>query len=130
MTVGMLGVAVLYVEGLRMNRTSLLRTMAVGLTSDMADRIRANSEVPASYAGTGPGTNNNCVNGIATCAPAQQAQDDWFWWWNDITTHMPTGVAANIDVVAVGDLNRYEITLSWPEPGQVQPVSYTLPIQL
>jgi type IV pilus assembly protein PilV len=130
MTVGMLGVAVLYVEGLRMNRTSIFRTLAVGLTSDMADRIRANSEVPASYAGAGPGDNNNCVNGIATCTAAQQAEDDWFWWWNDITTHLPAGVEANIDVVAVGNLNRYEIRLSWAEPGQVQLVSYTLPFQL
>ncbi|NND37812.1 MAG: type IV pilus modification protein PilV [Gammaproteobacteria bacterium] len=130
MTVGMLGVAVLYVEGLRMNRTSILRTLAVGLTSDMADRIRANSEVPASYAGAGPGNNNNCVNGIATCTAAQQAEDDWFWWWNDVTTHLPAGVEANINVVGVGNLNRYEISLSWAEPGQAQLVSYTLPIQL
>lgn len=130
MTVGMLGVAVLYVEGLRMNRTSILRTLAVGLTSDMADRIRANSQVPANYAGAGPGNNNNCVNGIATCTAAQQAEDDWFWWWNDVTTHLPAGVEANIDVIAVGNLNRYEISLSWAEPGQVQLVSYTLPIQL
>ena len=130
MTVGMLGVAVLYVEGLRMNRTSIYRTLAVGLASDMADRIRANSQVPANYAGNGPGTNNNCVNGVPICTEAEQAEDDWFWWLQDVQTALPTGVAAQINVVGVGTMNRYEISLAWPEPGEVAPVTYMMPIQL
>lgn len=130
MTVGMLGVAVLYVEGLRMNRTSIYRTLAVSLTADMADRIRANSEVPVSYAGNGPGANNSCVNGIPVCTEAEQAADDWFWWLRDVSSNLPTGVVAQIDVVGVGTMNRYEISISWPEPGQPAPISYMLPIQL
>jgi len=130
MTVGMLGVAVLYVEGLRMNRTSIHRTLAVALASDMADRIRANDQVPAGYAGTGPGANNNCVNGAAPCSPVQQAQDDWFWWNRDMNDHLPLGAQANIEVVGVGNLNRYEISISWPETGQPGPASYRLPFQL
>lgn len=132
MTVGMLGVAVLYVEGLRLNRTSIYRTLAVSLTADMADRIRANSVVPGSYAGAGPGTDNGCVNGIPLCTPEQQADDDWFWWFGDAQTHLPAGVAAEIAVEAVpgSTMNRYEISLSWAEPGQLDPVTYTLPIQL
>lgn len=130
MTVGMLGVAVLYVEGLRMNRTSIYRTLAVGLAADMADRIRANRNVPATYAGTGPGANNNCVNGVPTCTAAEQAEDDWFWWLQDVTTALPAGVDAEIDLVGVGNMNRYEISLSWPEPGQPAPITYMLPIQL
>lgn len=130
MTVGMLGVAVLYVEGLRMNRTSIHRTLALGLASDMADRIRANDQTPAGYAGVGPGANNNCVNGPAPCSPAEQAQDDWFWWSRDMRGHLPAGTQANIEVVGVGNLNRYEISISWPETGQPGPASYVLPIQL
>ncbi|MFQ5635594.1 MAG: type IV pilus modification protein PilV [Gammaproteobacteria bacterium] len=130
LTVGMLGVAVLYVEGLRLNRTSIYRTTAVGLTADMADRIRANRQVPAGYAGTGPGTDNNCVNGAAACTPAQQAADDWYWWWRDVGAHLPAGTVADIAIEAVGNMDRYEITLTWPETGQRQSISYTLPIQL
>jgi len=130
LTVGMLGVAVLYVEGLRMNRTSIYRTLAVGLTTDMAGRIRANSNIPGGYAGAGPGTDNGCVNGIAICTPAQQADDDWFWWLNSVQANLPAGAAAEIDVIAVGAMNRYSITLTWPETGQLLPVSFTLPIQL
>jgi len=133
LTVGMLGIAVLYVEGLRMNRTSIYRTLAVGLTADMADRIRANNGVPAAYAGTGPGDNNACVNGVAACTPAQQAGDDWFWWLRDVENHLPAGVEAEIDVIAAGasgNMNRYEIRLAWPEAGQAQRVTYSLPMQL
>ena len=129
MTVGMLGVAVLYVEGLRMNRTAIHRTLAVSLAADMADRIRANNQVPAGYAGAGPGANNNCVNGPATCSPVEQAQDDWFWWSRDMSGHLPVGTQANINVVGVGNLNRYEISISWPETGQPGPARYVLPIQ-
>lgn len=130
MTVGMLGVAVLYVEGLRMNRTSIYRTLAVGLAADMADRIRANRDVPVTYAGAGPGANNNCVNGVPICTAAEQADDDWFWWLQNVTTSLPVGVAAEINVVGVGNMNRYEISLSWPEPGELAPITYMLPMQL
>jgi len=132
LTVGMLGVAVLYVEGLQLNRTSIYRTLAVNLTADMADRIRANSGVPGSYAGAGPGTDNGCVNGIPVCTPEQQAGDDWFWWFGDAQTHLPAGVEAEIVVDAVpgSTMNRYNIGLSWAEPGQPDPVTYKLPIQL
>lgn len=130
LTVGMLGVAVLYVEGLRMNRTSVYRTLAVGLAADMADRIRANRRVPAGYAGAGPGADNNCVNGVERCTPLEQAADDWFHWLNEVRTNLPTGVQARVDVIAAGTLNHYDITLTWPEAGQAAPLSYTLPIQL
>ena len=41
-SVGMLGIAGLYVTGIKAGRSALLRTQAVNLASDMADRIRAN----------------------------------------------------------------------------------------
>lgn len=55
MSVGMLGIAALYLEGLRAGRTALYRTTAVNLAADMADRIRANPNAGLAYAGTGPG---------------------------------------------------------------------------
>lgn len=131
LTVGMLGVAVMYVQGLRWNRTSIYHTLAVSLASDMADRIRANSRVPASYAGSGPGADNGCVNGVVICTRADQAEDDWFWWLNDIRTLLPIGAEAEITTrtIAGTSMNRYTITLRWPETGQAQPVEYTLPVQ-
>lgn len=134
MTVGMLGIAVLFVEGLQINRTSAYRTTAVGLAADMADRIRTNVDAQNEYAGTGPGENNACVNGPLNCSKEQLAADDWFWWLAEVQDHLPIGTTANIEVTGVaipgGTMDRYDITLQWPEAGQAEPVSYTLTVQL
>ena len=42
LSVGMLGIAALYVESLRAGRSAVYHTQAVNLAADMADRIRAN----------------------------------------------------------------------------------------
>ena len=72
LAVGMLGIAGLYVESLRAGRTSIFRTTAVYLAADMADRIRANPQASADYAGIGPGSNAfTCVNGVNICSSAK-----------------------------------------------------------
>ena len=48
-SVGMIGIAVLYGQGLSASRTAYYRTQAVNLASDMADRIRLNRRAGASY---------------------------------------------------------------------------------
>lgn len=130
-TVGMLGVAVLYVEGLRMNRTSLYRTTAVALATDMAERIRANQgqNQAADYAGNGPGQENNCH--LADCTSAQLAEDDWDNWLASLETYLPVGAEAEITRPApINGLQPLNITLRWPEIGRPDPVSYTLTVQL
>ena len=129
LAVGMLGIAALYIEGLRSSQASVSRTVAVNLAADMADRIRANPNAPAgSYAGAGPGANNLCVNGAGPCLPGQLAQDDWFWWGQDVQNRLPQGAAAQIveNVAAVAPATQFDIVLSWPEPGQQVPATYTM----
>ena len=58
-SVGMIGIAVLYGQGLGASRTALYRTQAVILASDMADRIRLNRRAGAIYQTAGAGTNRN-----------------------------------------------------------------------
>jgi len=134
MTVGMLGIAVLFVEGLQLNRTSIYRTAAVGLAVDMADRIRTNINARDAYAGIGPGADNACVNGPANCNRDALASDDWFWWLQDVKARLPVGATADIQVSPIATpglpMTRYNITLQWPEAGQPEPVSYTLTVQL
>jgi type IV pilus assembly protein PilV len=134
MTVGMLGIAVLFVEGLQINRTSVYRTAAVGLAADMADRIRTNISARDAYAGIGPGADNACVNGPATCNQDVMASDDWFWWLQDVKARLPAGATADIQVTPIATpglpMTRYNITVQWPEAGQPEPVSYTLTVQL
>jgi len=129
LAVGMLGIAALYIEGLRSSQASVSRTVAVNLAADMADRIRANPDAPAgAYAGVGPGANFNCVNGVAACQPAQMAADDWFWWFQDVQNRLPAGATAAVaeNLVAAAPATQYDIVLTWPEPGQVAPANYTM----
>ena len=51
LSVGMIGIAALYAQGLGAGRTALYRTEAVNLVGDMADRIRANRLGGVAYAG-------------------------------------------------------------------------------
>ena len=131
MTVGMLGVAVLYVEGLRMNRTSLYRTTAVALTADMAERIRANqgNNQGAAYAGTPPGEEGNCDD--VACTAAELAAHDWWEWRQSIEKYLPAGTEPEITRPdPVNGLQPFNITLRWPEIGSEEDASYTLTVQL
>lgn len=130
-TVGMLGVAVLYVEGLRMNRTSLYRTTAVALTTDMAERIRANQsdDQGAAYAGSPPGAEGTC--GDEACTAAELAAHDWWEWRASIDKYLPAGAEPEITRPdPVNGLQPINITLSWPEIGSAEYTSYTLTVQL
>jgi len=128
LAVGMLGIAALYIEGLRSGQASVSRTTAVNLAADMADRIRSNPNVPVTYQGLGPGANNNCVNGPAACTPIEIAQEDWFWWLQDVQNRLPVGATAGVvaNVAVAAPAVQYDVVLTWPEPGQVVPTSYQL----
>jgi type IV pilus assembly protein PilV len=130
LSVGLLGIAGLYVEGLRAGRTAAYRSAAVTLASDMADRIRLNPT--GNYEGDGPGTgaDNGCVNGVGDCDPDQLAQDDWFRWFNDLQRRLPGGATATVTRQDLPPVNQFEIIISWPESGQEEPASYTLALQL
>jgi type IV pilus assembly protein PilV len=126
-SVGMLGIAAMYVEGLRAGKSSIYRTEAVSLVSDMADRIRANPTAVAAYGGAG--ANNNCVNGPVDCTPAQLAADDIFRWQQDVAARIPGGISA-IQVTAGVPVNTYTITLRWADAGTTTLSSYAISMQL
>ena len=126
MTVGMLGIAALYVEGLRLSRTSIYRMNAVNLAADMAERIRTNPTVPADYAGNGPGAENDCVNGANACTEQELAEDDWWRWQAAMAENMPPDTAGDIEVNDTPTIDQYDITVTWPETGADAPISYTL----
>ncbi len=128
MAVGLLGIAGLYVEGLRAGRTSVYRSAAITLAGDMADRIRANPG--GAYAGNGPGSDMNCVNGSGDCSSADLSADDWHRWISDVQRRLPVGATATIEQQDLSPVTQYVITLAWPEAGQEAPASYTLALQL
>ena len=126
-SVGMIGIAVLYGQGLGASRTALYRTYAVNLVSDMADRIRVNRRGGASYAGAP--SNNNCgAGGNTDCTTAQMAAHDLFVWQAQIVAQLPAGVGT---VQYAGTTPpTYTIRVRWQEVGAVNPLDYQLSVRV
>ena len=125
MSVGMLGIAGLYVHSMQAGRTSLFRHHAVTLAGDIADRIRANPRAAAAYAGGG--ADNNCVDGGINCTPAQMAANDIFLWGQQAANTLPNGqvgIVFNNGVVPP----TYQITITWTEPQQAMNYAITIPV--
>jgi type IV pilus assembly protein PilV len=125
MSVGMLGIAGLYVHSMQAGRTSLFRHHAVTLAGDIADRIRANPRAVGAYALAG--ANNNCVDGGIDCTPAQMAANDIFLWEQQAADTLPSGTVTVVFNNAVVP-PTYQITVQWNEPGQVMNYSVTIPV--
>ena len=124
-SVGMLGIAGLYVHSMQAGRTSLFRHHAVTLAGDVADRIRANTRAVAAYVAVG--ANNNCVDGGIDCSPAEMAAHDIWLWDQQAVDTLPNG-AVNIVVNNGVVPPTYQITVSWTEPGQTLTYSVTIPV--
>ena len=92
LSVGMLGIAALYVESLRAGRSAVYHTQAVNLAADMADRIRANRGAGAAAwrldAAANPAT-QNCVDAGVNCDPIELATDDQARWLEAIQNQLP-----------------------------------------
>jgi type IV pilus assembly protein PilV len=122
MSVGMLGIAGLYVEGMKAGRTSTFRHHAVTLASDVADRIRANPTAGVDYEGARG--NNNCVLGNVDCNPAQMAANDIDLWLTQADEMLPNGsIAITFDDTVTP--NTYAIDVTWNEAGETAP-SYSI----
>lgn len=126
-SVGMLGVAGLYVNGLQAGRTAMFSHQAVTLAGDVADRIRANPRAGAAYNGDGPGVNHNCVAGGVDCDEAQMAATDTFFWQQQAGAVLPRG---QVDVTFDDGVNppEYTINVSWDEPGERRDFEITIPV--
>jgi len=128
MSVGMLGIAGLYVQSLQAGRTSMFRHHAVALAGDITDRIRANPTAGVAYAGVG--ADNSCVAANMDCDVVGMAANDIWLWDAQAVDSLPNGdVVVNFDDTVVPPI--YTITVSWNEPGITAvsvPPSYVITI--
>ena len=136
LSIGMLGIAALYVESLRAGREAVTRSTAVLLAGDMADRIRANRDAGPAYAKDADDVgaeSANCEQGgaSASCTPAVMAAHDIALWEAEIKQTLPGGSQATGEIAVNTGTNprTYTITVSWIEVGQTNPVSYVVRIQ-
>jgi type IV pilus assembly protein PilV len=127
LSVGMLGIAALYVESLSAGRIALQRTEAVTLASDMADRIRANRDGGLGYAGGGGVV---CNPALAGASSFDTAANDASCWIADVAATLPAGLGS-IAVDEATTPRNYTITVSWTESGQAaaSPATYVLVLQ-
>lgn len=140
MSIGLLGIAALYVESLRSGTSALLRSQAVALASDMADRIRANPTAAGAYDKAVDATGAvvaNCENATG-CTPAEMASTDIARWYQLVDDRgdnpaqgrlaLPGGRGTVVSVA--GPPRVYTITVSWLESGQTTASTYALRLQL
>jgi type IV pilus assembly protein PilV len=122
LSVGLLGIAGLYVTSLRTGRTAMIRTQAVNLVSDMGDRIRANGLARGAYdtaVYSGGPAERYCVV-TANCTAAQLAEDDLSRWITSVDAALPGPVAtvAFTPAAAAGLPDQYQISLTWQEANE------------
>ncbi len=134
LSIGMLGVANLFVITLQSNKSSTSRLHAINYVGDLADRIRANRTAGVAYAGVG--ADNGCAGqaiGAVACTPVQLAANDLFLWRQQIARTWTGGSAAGTVVFvagAAGAPSTYTITVTWREQGNPQDLSSALVLQI
>jgi len=123
LSVGMLGIATLYLESLRINRLALHRTQAVTLAADLADRIRANRDPAGAYACGDPCRPDAGGNAIATT--------DLAGWLENVAAQLPGGTGAITFASATNDVPaRYTVAVRWSAGGTPHPHSFQLQLEI
>lgn len=135
--IGLLGMAGLMIQGLGSGHDALMRTQALNLVTDMAERIRANPAAAAAYDcasyGSSPATRNCAPTHSATgtnCTATQLAEDDLARWQQTARTLLPlasSACAANVEYAAPGTSDepaRFRVSVAWLEHGDPTPVTY------
>lgn len=117
--IGLVGMLTLMLNSIRFSQEANLRSTAVSLVYDVADRVRANDRVPASYVtafADSPVATTNCMSGL--CSGTQLAIWDLQSWKASLAAQLPSGQGQIERNVVNSDLT---ITLQWLEPlGQRQ----------
>jgi type IV pilus modification protein PilV len=123
-----LGIAGLYVITLQSGGTAIYRTQAVNLASDMADRIRANRNAGVAYQNGAAGALTCVGAGAVDCLPADMAAEDLLQWNTELAATLPAGTGT-VAVAGAAAPRTYTITVSWSEPGQATPNTYTMSVE-
>jgi len=129
-SVGMLGIAGLYLASLQAGRSANLRMQAINLATDMADHIRANKRGRQFYkAGpTDKGTFVDCVKN--TCTPEDVAKNDIFVWKKAISEALPANANGQLTFTEAGTPDNVAVLVVWREPGADIDSTYKAMVEL
>ncbi len=123
LSIGMLGIAALYLESLRASRSALVRTQAVTLAADIGDRIRANRTPAGNYDCGGTCEAGEGGNAIAV--------GDLNAWRAAVAAQLPGGVGSVAFLAGGANTpDAYTVTISWTEIGYTDPITYQLRVEI
>ena len=118
LSVGLLGMATLQIKAVQQNQSSYLRSQAINLAYDLADRISINGEESASYAQAitaGIPVNPTACDGADTvsyaCAGSDLATSDLSMWLTSLSV-LPSGDGS---VAFSADGEQVIITVCWDD---------------
>jgi type IV pilus assembly protein PilV len=129
LSIGLLGLAGLQMNGLKSNHSAYLRSQASILTLDIADRMHANrvSAITGAYdidIGTDPAS-VSCEGAGSNCGTGTLAAADLFEWKTLLDDILPQG-DGSISRTAVGNDTMVTITVQWDDSkGKDAPVQLT-----
>jgi len=113
LSIGLLGLAALQVTGLKESQMAYMRSQAVLLAYDMADRIRANPAAArdGDYSGAPVSSTQDCES--VDCDTSQMASYDRNAWLNALA-FLPTGTGHVDDGGTPGD-GEYTVSVCWDQ---------------
>jgi type IV pilus assembly protein PilV len=121
LSIGMLGIASLQAISLKTGKTSVYGSVAMMKVDELLESMRANSsaEALAAYeaAGDGAGASHGCA-GAAICSAENMAQEDVFWWKQNLKAGLPGAATTAVEYTPPGASSKMAtvtITVTWAE---------------
>lgn len=115
LSIGMLGIASLQAISLKSGKTSVYGSVAMMKSDELVESMRANPTALATYAGGG--SKNSCT-GTAICSDVQLAQDDVYWWKQNLKAGLPSAVTTAVTItapVAPSKMATVKVDVGWKE---------------
>lgn len=115
LSIGMLGIASLQAISLKAGKTSVYGSVAIMKIEELLESMRANPTALSVY--SGGGVSNGCT-GTKNCSDVELAQDDVFWWKQNLKAGLPSAVTTVVTVtpaVAPSKMATVKIDLAWKE---------------
>lgn len=111
LSIGLLGLAMLQLQGLKHNTGSYSSTQATFLANEIIERMRANSSAASSYVLAPPASLlKNCAT--SSCNVTEIAAFDLYHWTNAVTDPVNGLPGASATIVSLGG-STYRIKIFW-----------------
>lgn len=122
LSIGMLGIASLQAVSLKAGKSAVYGSVAMMKVEEIFESMRVNPTVLAAYRDAGKGTDKKCT-GTKSCTPAELAEDDVYWWNQNLTAGLPAVVSTTTAITLLAtdppsNMTNVTITVGWQERNQ------------